>query len=210
MLPPNDGQLAAALRPSLAQLKEFIRLRIPKTLQGTVSEEDIVNETVLAVVKDHRETFLAIPPEERLAWLKTVAARILINQKRAADRKKRGGGVKTLREGDFGHSSQSFWGDAATHEGSPSKIAALREADGPIAEALAGLTVSRREAVTLRLREGKTLAEIGALMNKSPEAVRDLVREGLRELRERLGRASRFLSGSTIRRKDKPPPKGPA
>lgn len=210
MLPSNDAQLEAALKPHLAHLQEFIRYRIPKSLKGTVSAEDIVNETVLVVVAHERETFLAIPPEERSAWLKTVAGHILINQKRAAERKKRGGGVKTLREGASARSSQSFWGNAVAAEKGPSKIAALREADGPIAEALATLTENRRLAVTLRLIEGKTLAETAKLMNKSPEAVRDLVREGLRELRKRLGRASRFLSGSTIRRKDKPPPESQA
>jgi RNA polymerase sigma factor (sigma-70 family) len=77
----------------------------------------------------------------------------------------------------------------------PSRSAARREAVRAVQVGIAALPEDQREAVRQHLLEGKSLAETGSAMGRSPGAVSALIHRAKKQLREALGRASTWLSG---------------
>jgi len=55
-----------------------------------------------------------------------------------------------------------------------------------LAEALAELTEAQREAVVQHYWQGRSLAEIGEQLGRTPAAVAGLLHRGLKQLRGRL------------------------
>jgi RNA polymerase sigma-70 factor (ECF subfamily) len=98
--------------------------------------------------------------------------------------------------GDREGSSWAGWVElAAGREPTPSHVAAGGEATRAVQVALAGLKPAYREALRLHSLEGKPVAEVAALMGRTPGSVLMLCNRGLEKLREALGRASLYLSG---------------
>jgi RNA polymerase sigma-70 factor, ECF subfamily len=74
----------------------------------------------------------------------------------------------------------------AAEQSSPSQQAERHERAIRVAEALAGLPDSQREAVVLRHWQGRSLAAIGEHLNCSTAAVTGLLHRSLRGLRKLL------------------------
>ena len=79
-----------------------------------------------------------------------------------------------------------------THTASQS--VARRELVHAVRAAVAGLPEEYREAIELRYFDGYSLDETAVLMGRTAGAVRGLVDRAKKQIRDSLGRASRFLS----------------
>jgi RNA polymerase sigma-70 factor (ECF subfamily) len=74
----------------------------------------------------------------------------------------------------------------AAEQSSPSERAKRHEDARRLAEALEQLPEGQREALVLQHWQGWTLAQIGAHLGRSPEAVAGLLKRGLKQLRRLL------------------------
>ena len=77
---------------------------------------------------------------------------------------------------------------------SPSQSAARREAVAAMQAGIAALPDDQRQAVRLHHLSGKTLEETATMMDRTPGAVRGLLRRANEALREALVRATLWLS----------------
>ena len=110
-----------------------------------------------------------------VAWLKQILARRLAdanrrfvgNQGRSIDREK---SLEDLVE----ESSRALRGLPVASGTSPSRGAERREAGALVADALALLKDDDREVIVLRSLEERDWADVGRLMNRTPDAARAL------------------------------------
>jgi RNA polymerase sigma-70 factor (ECF subfamily) len=87
----------------------------------------------------------------------------------------------------------SLWDWIAAEDTSPGSIVARGEALQALQVALAALPDDQRQAIQMRLLEGKTLEETAHVLARTPDAVRGLVHRGKQGLLEAMGRASLWL-----------------
>jgi RNA polymerase sigma-70 factor (ECF subfamily) len=120
----------------------------------------------------------------------------LRNAVNALNRKKRGGGLRRVRLSRLGRESSSVGSSERLLDSAdtPAAAMALREAVLAAQSAVQALPSDQRQAVELRLVQGKSVEEAAASMQRSPGAVRGLVRRAQQALRQVLGRSSRWFS----------------
>jgi RNA polymerase sigma-70 factor (ECF subfamily) len=131
------------------------------------------------------DQFRGTTPAQRIAWLRQILARVLVNLSRDLHRDKR----DVSREVDPGlldRSSARLEALAAAEQTSPSEAAVRGELVLRLATALEELPPDQREAVARHYLLGQTLAEVGAALDRSPAAVAGLLQRGLRTLRDLL------------------------
>ncbi len=177
------------------RLARRIIRKLPKTLRGVVSEEDILQQTFIEVFRDIR----GLEPRGERAfyrWLVTIAEHRLQDAVRSHLAAKRGGGraeAKLEPAGGF-DSSDELIDLLAGPEHSPSQSVARHEAAAAVQVGLASLTEDYRRALELRYIRTLPIAEIARHMNKTEPAVHGLCRRALAELRVVLGRSSQYFS----------------
>ena len=177
------------------RLAQHVGRQLPTSFQGVVDVDDILQQTYMQVFRDIR-TFQPRSVGSFVAWLKKIADHRILDTVKALKRKKRGGGLQHIQHAiDSRRSSVVDLVEqlsAGSHR--PSRSLARREAACAVQVGVAGLSDEQREAVRLRIFEGKSLAETAAAMRRTPGAVRGLIYRAKQELRDALGRSSRWLS----------------
>jgi len=169
--------------------------RLPPSLQSVVDVDDVVQQTY-AKVFQRLGQFELREDATFLSWLLAIAENQLRDAVRAQQRKKRGGGQAQVRCSSANEQSRDadlleiLIGPAHT----ASRSMARREGIEAIRVALAGLPEDYRRAIELRYYEGYTIEEAAALMGRTTGAIRGLIDRARKQLRESLGRASRYLS----------------
>jgi RNA polymerase sigma-70 factor (ECF subfamily) len=174
------------------QLARRIALRLPTRLQATQAVEDILQQTFLQAFRDIGR-FEPRPNASFGDWLGTVAEHRLLDAIKQHDRRKRGGGWGQVGSDNDSRLSPLLDWIAGT-DTPPSGAAARSEALHALQVAIASLESDQRDAIRLRLLEGKTLEETAQALGRSTDAVRGLVHRGKQKLRDCLGRASQWLS----------------
>ena len=177
------------------RLSARIARRLPATLRGTTSEEDILQQA-------YTEVFQRIGSFEvrgRWAffrWLIDIADHRLQDAIRAQRTIKRGGGrakvdIRVDVESD---SVSELIEMLAGPERTPSHVAARQEAVAAVEAGLASLGEDRQRAVRLRYLQGLPVSEVAKAMDKTPRAVRNLCQRALTELHAILGQTSQYFS----------------
>jgi RNA polymerase sigma-70 factor (ECF subfamily) len=125
-----------------------------------------------------------LPEEEVLAYLR----RVLRNNLLDAVRKFAGGPERDEAALCRGLQESSLRLEAwlAAAHSTPSERAARHEELGRLAEALAGLPATQRQAVELKYLHGASVADVSRMMGLSESAVGGLLRRGMSALRQRL------------------------
>lgn len=167
--------------------------RLPTRLQATHAVEDILQNTFLQAFRDIRR-FEPRADATFGNWLARIADHRLLDAIKEQDCDKRGGGWRRWEDNaasDSGMTPLLDW--IASDEKSPSSVVARGEALHALQVALAALEEDQREAIRLRLLEGKSLEETATALGKTPDAVRGLIHRGKQELNEAMGRASMWL-----------------
>ncbi len=155
--------------------------------------EDVLQEVWIAAFRN-RENFVADRPDALDRWLTTIAQSKVLNAIKSGLNRRRGG---KERHEDAAVRSQSYVDLFARVAGplrTPSSHVALGEASTTIRVALAELPEARRQALILRFIECQSCDQIAASMNRTKASVNSLLFHGLRQLQQKLGAASKFLS----------------
>src|SRR4051794_30566089 len=169
-------------RPTLEQQA---RRDLGDRVAGRVDASDLVQQTFLEA---HRafDQFRGLSAAELAGWLRRALARNLAEairnhaqaQKRSRDRD---------RSLDASHGDGAAARDRLESGGTtPSQGAMRAEQIAQLLGALGGLPDDQREAVRLRHLEGRSLAEIAEILNRTPAATAGLIKRGLQGLRSRL------------------------
>jgi RNA polymerase sigma-70 factor, ECF subfamily len=174
-------------------LAERVSARLPARLQSTQAIEDILQVTFSQAFRDIGR-FEQRPDASFGNWLARIAENRLFDAIKQRDCAKRGGDRKHLTEaaGDESRAASLFdW--IAADDTSPSSVIARDEALHALNVALAALPPDQRNALRMRILEGKSLEETAAALGRTPDAVRGLVYRGKEQLHAAMGRASHWL-----------------
>jgi len=177
-----SGLALDRFRPYLSLLA---RVQLKRRLQGKLDASDVVQQTLLEAHRA-RAQFRGRTLAEQTAWLQQILARNLANAVRDLGRAKRDVARERSLEASLADSSCRLEAWLAAEQSSPSQRAERHERALRVAEALAQLPESQREAVVMRHWQGCSLAEIAAELNTTTAAVTGLLHRGLKNLRKSL------------------------
>jgi RNA polymerase sigma-70 factor, ECF subfamily len=183
----DDIALGALLNSYSRYLNLLARVQIGRRLQGKVDSSDIVQETFLEV---HRQIsqFRGHSEGELLAWLRRIlAGRIALMLRHYLGIKARDVNLERELVGQIDHSSQALNADFIASCSTPSQGASRREQAVLLADALARLPETYREAIILRHLEGLSFTEVAQRMQRSEDSVQKLWVRGLACLRQAVG-----------------------
>ena len=181
--PPDEaGRLLEPFRPYLRLLA---RLHLAPQLRGKLDPSDVVQQTLLQAYQA-LDQFRGHSEAERAAWLRQILARNLAQAVRYFGRARRDLAREQPLQAALDASSAQLEAWLAADQSSPSQRADQAEQAQRLAEALEQLPETQREALVLQHWQGLSLAEIGARLGRSPEAVAGLIKRGLKKLRHLL------------------------
>ncbi len=178
-------------------LRHFDRLaadvsrRIPQDVRGSLSAEDVVQDTCI-VVYQRISTFEPRGQAAFHAWLLQIAENRLMDAVKALRAAKRGGGWGRLA--DEAQDMIPLLEQLATHSSTPSRSAAAREAVEVLQSALDCLEPDYRDVLRMRYIEMQPIAACAAQLQRSEGAVHMLLGRALAALRSRMGESARFFS----------------
>ncbi len=175
--------------PDLNRFRHYLlllaRVRLDPRVKAKLDASDVVQQTLLEAHQALGQ-FRGRTMAEQAAWLRQILARNLANAVRDLGRAKRNVARERSLEAALDESASRLEAWLAAEQSSPSQRAQRQERAVRLAEALAMLPESQREAVVLRHWHGWSLAEIGRELNCSTAAVTGLLHRGLKNLREEL------------------------
>ena len=172
---------------------KYVGRHLPTTLRDRVDPEDITQQTLVEAFRSIGQ-FRVEDGASFGAWLIGIADNIIKNTIRRYQRVKRGGKFQRVFEAPTTGSCSVR--DLAEHlsagSHSPSHSAMGHEAVDAVQQCIDGLSEDYRQAVRLRLLEGKSLEETASIMTRSPRAVQGLVDRAKKKMRAALGRLSNY------------------
>jgi RNA polymerase sigma-70 factor (ECF subfamily) len=181
--------LAGESKQSLERYRHYLRLlaqvQINPGLQGRLDASDIVQQTLLEA-HEKRAQFRGASEGEWLGWLRQILAHNLTDAIRGARAAKRDLGRERSLEEALEHSSVRLEHWLGNEQSSPSQRAQRHERALRLAEAMAALPESQRQALVLRYFQGWPLGRIGEQLDRSHAAVAGLLKRGLEQLRTLL------------------------
>ena len=184
----RDGDRRAAddlVRRFESQLRGFFDRRIGGSTMGDLSVEDLMQETQLQAVRS-LPTFTYRVPGSYLAWLYTIARRVLARTFERAGRQPPVGRI--ARPDTHGMTTADVLAALAAPDTDPlDRVERMRRLE-ILAEALSELDERRREAIVLRYVAGLTSAEAAAQLGISDGSLRVLLSRGRRQLVDVLDR----------------------
>jgi RNA polymerase sigma-70 factor (ECF subfamily) len=181
--PPN-GRL---LERFGAYLRLLARLHLDPRLRGKLDPSDLVQQTLLQAHQALAQ-WRGRSEGEMAAWLRCILARTLAQAVRDFARGKRDVAREQSLEQALGESSLRLERWLAAEQSSPSERVERNEEALRLAEALEQLQEAQRDALVMQHWQGRSLAEIGEHLGRSPAAVAGLIKRGLKRLREILAR----------------------
>jgi RNA polymerase sigma-70 factor (ECF subfamily) len=179
-MPTNPAE---CLEPFRAYLEVLARLHLDPRLRGKLDPADAAQQTLLRGVAAFDELRA---PEALAGWLRAILARTLADAVKHYLRDRRDVTLERSLEADLDRSSSGLAGWLAADQMTPSLAATRNEELLRLADALAALPEPRRTVVTMKHLQGRTLAEIAAVLGKSVPSVASHLCRGLEELRQRL------------------------
>ena len=164
------------------------RVEIAPLLREKLDPSDVVQQTLLDAYQK-RDQFRGTSGAETAAWLRQILANNLVDALRAVGRKKRDAACEQSLESQIEQSSHRFAKWLMAEQSTPSQKLEQHEQAIRLADALALLPDTQREALVLQNWDHWSLAEIAAHMGRTPAAVAGLLKRGLKRLRELLTEA---------------------
>jgi RNA polymerase sigma-70 factor (ECF subfamily) len=176
---------AARLEKFRDYLRLLTRMQLGPRWKGWLDPSDLVQQTLLEAY-GQRAQFRGADDAARGAWLRAILARNVADAIRAQGRQKRDIARDRSLEADFEASSARLGAWLAAEQSTPSAQAVRHEQAVIVANALARLPESQREALVLHYWQDCSLAEIAARLDRTTDAVAGLLKRGLRHLRALL------------------------
>jgi RNA polymerase sigma-70 factor (ECF subfamily) len=178
-LPEEAGRL---LEPFRAYLRLLARLNLAPQLRGKLDPSDVVQQTMLQAYRA-LDQFRGRTEAECAAWLRQILARTLTQAVRDFGRARRDPAREQPLRAALDASSARLEALLVADQSSPSERVERGEQALLLAQALEQLPEAQREALVMQHWQGLSLAEIGAHLGRSPEAVAGLIKRGLKQLR---------------------------
>jgi RNA polymerase sigma-70 factor (ECF subfamily) len=160
-------------------------MEIDPRLREKLDPSDVVQQTMLDA-HQKRDQFRGTSGAEKAAWLRQILANNLVDALRAVGRKKRDVAREQSLELQIERSSQRIGQWLAAEQSTPSQELDQHEQAIRLADALAQLPQSQREALVLQNWNDWSLAEIAEHMGRTPASVAGLLKRGLKRLLELL------------------------
>ena len=165
------------------------QLKLDRKLRGKLDASDVVQQTLLEAFQAI-ESFRGDDLAAQAAWLRQILARNLTNAVRDLTRAKRDVRKERSLNADLDASASQLEGWLAAEQSSPSQKLERHERAMQLAEALAQLPETQRDAVVLRHFQGLSLAQIADELECTTGAVTGLLQRGLKNLRNSLAEGS--------------------
>lgn len=166
--------LILELRP---RLEALIGSRLGAGLRGTITAEDVLQETLLQAFRS-LSSFQLQGEDSFLRWLGGIAEHVLRGEARRHGRAEK---LRLERALDPAH-------QAGPHEPvSPSRTLRREERFDRLQDSLLKLREDHRQVIHLSRIEGLPAKEVAARMGRSETAVRNLLLRALRELQQSFG-----------------------
>lgn len=183
--PPTDA-LPVPLERFRGYLTLLARVHLGPRLRRKLGSSDVVQQTLLEAHLS-RDLFRGRTGQEEAAWLRRILAHNLSNTHRDYRREKRDIARERSLEVAVDDSAVRLDGFLVAPGATPGTLAQRGEETLKLAEVMASLPVSQREAILLRYFEELTLEEIGRQLSISESTVAREIRRGFATLRESLG-----------------------
>jgi RNA polymerase sigma-70 factor, ECF subfamily len=175
--------------PRLERFRNYLhiltRLQLGPGSSSNLDASDIVQETLLHAYQK-RDQFRGDDDAARAKWLRAILARNVADAMRFQRSKKRDIARETSLQAELDCSSDSLGAWLIAEQSTPSEQAMRHELAVNLANALARLPHSQREALLLHYWQGCSLAEIAGRLNRTTDAAGGLLKRGLHHLRELL------------------------
>jgi RNA polymerase sigma factor (sigma-70 family) len=194
----NDSSIARVLQDTAPALRAYLEPRIPDRLRSLISTDDLLQEVWI-------DAFQTLPglslsgENAQTRWLTTLARRKLINAIRSVQRLKRGGDREQARAQNRSASSiRDIIATVAAANRTPSSLVGVTEAADAVTAAISDLPPACRQAIWLRFIAGHPLQEVARRMQRTSSSVRALIFRGLRQMKNQLGSAAKFLTDASF------------
>jgi RNA polymerase sigma-70 factor, ECF subfamily len=182
MMLPDASNFSSCFERFRGHLRLIAEARCVGLRPILLEAEDLVQETLLQAY-DKRHQFRGQTDSELGGWLRAIlASRIAQTMRRAGHRVN----VRSL-ESALERSSDRLEQFLASHDPTPSQNARAAERKERLHASLNRLSEDQRQAVVLHHIEGKSVAEVGAVMGRPTSAVASLLHRGVEAMRKYLG-----------------------
>lgn len=192
-----DRQLSSSW--SLGSLRPWLKIvaerELPADLRGRVEASDIVQQTLLDAWRG-LGGFRGTTQAERLAWLRMILRRVVLQEGRSRfGTQKRGGGGERLQS-ELALTDSRIELLAGGDQPTPAERAATNEASLLLAQALEALPADDQQLIRLRHFEQLSHDEIAVRLGCSPATVRMRWVRALRKLRDQFAGGSENRSSN--------------
>ncbi len=171
-----------------SRLRAVAARGIAPELRGKLEPGDVLQQVYVDVVRRIGE-FEYRGPDSFFHWLKGILEAKLIDFRRYYHAGARDV-AREIAPGDRPSGYEALAAHAAIDSMTPSRVVAREEAESLLLAALAGLADDHRRVLELRYLKGYRLADIAAMMDRSPAAVQMLCGRAMRQLRAAIQQIS--------------------
>lgn len=177
-----------------SDIEATIRANLGSNLAAKLEVQDVMQEVLVAAYQEIGR-FSLLESSSFRAWLKRIATNRVIDAARQFGRVKRGGRINQVDLHRIAAESlDNVWDWVFQESNPPDRPARREEAREAIQVCLARLHADQRQAIIAHYFENRNAQEIAQLMNRSPGAVRELLRRARENLAKDLVTASNWLS----------------
>ncbi|TWU42725.1 sigma-70 family RNA polymerase sigma factor [Novipirellula artificiosorum] len=161
---------------------------IPDHLRGKIDPSDVVQQTLLDAWRGDAG-FRGSSHAQRLAWLRVILRRVVLQNQRGLRAAKRGDGIERVINDAINRTSVRIEDIAVGKEPKPDEAVEDAEQNLLVSSAIERLPEEYQRVIELRHFEHFTHAEIASKMERSPAAIRMLWIRALIALRQMVDKA---------------------
>jgi RNA polymerase sigma-70 factor (ECF subfamily) len=190
----DNVALQSLLFMHYSDIETTVRQNLGADLAAKVEVQDLMQEVLLAAYQEIGH-FAPSDAGSFRAWLKRIATNRVVDAARKFGRAKRGGQAAHIAiHRSATESLDEIWEWVFSESNPPDRPARRREAHEALQVCLARLENGQREAVVAHYFEAKDVQQVAKRMDRSPGAVRELLRRARANLAKDLDTASKWLS----------------
>ena len=180
--------LGELLLLNYSQLARYIALKLPTSVQGTLSVDDILQQTFLRAFRSFRRLEQPTPPSFT-AWLRRIADNQMNDLCRKRGRE-RIAPAQVLGDDSDRETIEDLLNQIGANGLTPSDKAMRTEAFQLLRLAIAGLPPEHRDVIEMHDIQGEDLKTIAAKMRRTVASVRSLRHRAIKKLQAELVRLS--------------------